>query len=475
MKPQNLTQIYKLRDAFVKTYHDITLYPFQTEISNKIIEAALFSTGVQIPIQISRQSGKTEALVVTLEFLKVFYPELTQKLFGNRRVIRSAVFAPQKEQAKTDFDRIKDNLEELRSKGGLGTELNDEESNSTTLKLQNGCLSYIFPLTSTSHIESKTSDLLIYEESNAIDDEEKKNKADPFGTSTNAPQVYIGVGGYTQNFFYYQCRDNKNIIKYDCYAVIEQKKWAYKQDGNPFHLKYERFIKQKEEEWGVDDEAFRTQYLLKWVIGAGMFVTVDQLDSMMGTHKLLEEDKESYCYAGIDSAKSPDSTVLTILRKVKDKPKQLVRWLELQGDNYEDQFHYIMSVLAMFNVQAIAIDSTGQGDFLPDKFERETRWVDENTGLYRVKFSAVSKDIMYKNLLNVARNNLTELPTDVTIESNKFRQQMLDLQKEYKGELLSVHHPDKPNAHDDYPDSWALAEYAYMRQHQEPEPILVFS
>lgn len=471
----NLEKIYQLRNAFIKTYHELTLYPFQEEISNAIIKAALYSTGEQFPIQVSRQSGKTEALVLTLEFLKIFYPELTKEMFGERRIIRNAVFAPQKEQAKTDFDRLKDGLETIRAKGGLGTELNDEESNSTTLKLQNGSLSYIFPLTSTSHIESKTADLLVYEESNAIDDEEKKNKADPFGTSTNAPQIYVGVGGYTQNYFYYQCRDNPRLIKHDCWSVIEQKKWAYKQDGNPFHLKYERFIQQKLEEWGENDEAFQTQYLLRWVIGAGMFVTVDQLDSLVGVHSLVETDKESYCYAGIDSAKSPDSTVLTILRKVKDKPKQLVRWLELQGDNYEDQFHYIMSVLATFNVKAVAIDSTGQGDFLPDKFERETRWQDENTGLYRVKFSAVTKDIMYKNLLNVVRNRLTELPKSDIIEANKFRQQMLDLQKEYKGELLSVHHPNKANAHDDYPDSWALAEFAYMKQHQEPEPILAFS
>ena len=34
-------------------------------------------------------------------------------------------------------------------------------------------------------------------------------------------------------------------------------------------------------------------------------------------------------------------------------------------------------------------------------------------------------------------------------------------------QLLSVHHPDDPNAHDDYPDSWALAEWAYARWNEE--------
>jgi hypothetical protein len=114
-----------------------------------------------------------------------------------------------------------------------------------------------------------------------------------------------------------------------------------------------------------------------------------------------------------------------------------------------------------YKVVAVAIDSTGQGDFMPDMFERETEFTDENSGLFRVKFSAVSKDSMYKNLGVTVKNLLTELPKMETKEADEFREQMLDLQKEYKGELLSVHHPDSPDAHDDYPDSWALAEWAF--------------
>ena len=34
---------------------------------------------------------------------------------------------------------------------------------------------------------------------------------------------------------------------------------------------------------------------------------------------------------------------------------------------------------------------------------------------------------------------------------------MGDLQKYYSGSYLVVTHPDTRNAHDDYPDSWALA------------------
>ena len=74
---------------------------------------------------------------------------------------------------------------------------------------------------------------------------------------------------------------------------------------------------------------------------------------------------------------------------------------------------------------------------------------------------------MYKNLKVSIKELLTTLPKQGTKNSEKFRQQMLDLQQEYKGQLLSVHHPDDPNAHDDYPDSWALAEWAYAKYNED--------
>ena len=58
---------------------------------------------------------------------------------------------------------------------------------------------------------------------------------------------------------------------------------------------------------------------------------------------------------------------------------------------------------------------------------------------------------------------MTTLPILDTKEAGKFREQMLDLQQEYKGQLLSCSHPDSPDAHDDYTDSWALAEHAYAK------------
>jgi hypothetical protein len=100
---------------------------------------------------------------------------------------------------------------------------------------------------------------------------------------------------------------------------------------------------------------------------------------------------------------------------------------------------------------------------MPDMFETDSEWRDEHSGLYRLKFSATTKDIMYKNLKVQIQELLTTLPNLSTKIGERFRLQMLDLQQEYKGNLLSVHHPDAPDAHDDFADSWALAEWAFSK------------
>ena len=105
---------------------------------------------------------------------------------------------------------------------------------------------------------------------------------------------------------------------------------------------------------------------------------------------------------------------------------------------------------------------------MPDMFKVHTDFKDEDSGLFEVKFSLQSKDVIYTTLMQSMTNRLTAIPIDDTLELRKMRQQMLDLEKEYKGQFLSCHHPEDESGqtyHDDYPDSWALSEYAFsMRQ-----------
>lgn len=386
--------------------------------------------------------------------------------------IRIGIFAPQREQAKTDFDRLKTQLNLITKATG---DWNTDEKNANTLKLANGSECYIFPVTPTSHPESKTLDLIIVEEAQSLNDHEFMNDVRPMGASTNAPIIFIGSAGYQLCYFYRLLQRNQTLI-FDYLQVIADRRAAYDQTKDPYHLQYEVFVEGEKANLGEDADEFRAPYKLEWILGGGQFCTMEQFDLLVGSFSRAYQDRINPCYAGIDTAKFPDSTVVTIVRPLPEPitveingqryeiRKELVNWLELRGENYQNQFDIIHEFLKKYKVEAVAIDSTGQGDFMPDMFEAHTRWIDEKSGLYRVKFTAVSKDALYKNLAVVTQNLLTRLPKIETKEAERFKEQILDLQKEYKGELLSVHHPNSPDAHDDYADSWALAEYAYAME-----------
>lgn len=439
-------------------------YQYQTEICQRILKAYLYDRkrgrSPEIAVEVSRQAGKTTSIVDVVAFLMIWYPP-----------VRIGIFAPQREQAKTDFTRLKDQLNIITQATG---EWEPDESNANTIRLKNGSECYIFPVTPTSHPESKTLDIIIVEEAQALNDHEFMNDVRPMGASTNAPIIFIGSAGY-QICYFYRLIQKFADLKFDYIRVIADRRKLYQQTGDAKHLRYETFVQSEKQLLGEDADEFRAPYKLEWILGGGQFCTEEQLDHIIGEHSRIYQDRQSKCYAGIDTAKNPDSTVVTILRwwekkddngKVLKAEKHLVNWLELRGDNYKDQFDIIYEFIKKYKVQAVAIDSTGQGDFMPDMFERETEFSKPETGLYRVKFSAVSKDMLYKNLTVAIQNLLTRIPKIETKEAERFRQQMLDLQKEYRGELLKVNHPDNPDAHDDYPDSWALAEHAFAMEQQ---------
>ena len=239
----------------------------------------------------------------------------------------------------------------------------------------------------------------------------------------------------------------------------EWKSFHFTSYTNPYLEKNEiEEAKKQYIEQGMED-AFEQEYLANFRKQQNAFTSKDKLEAMQG---------------------------------FGNNDKKLSAWLELQGVNYIDQAEIIKSWLLglekeyekrnlyvgidiakqidktivtvatdrIFNpsvnkIKCIAIDSTGIGDYMPDWFERNSRWY-----IARIKFTAQQKDALYKNLQQVIQNRLTELPEFDTDESKKFLKEMIDLQQERKGDIIMVNHPEG-NYHDDYPDSWALMEWGY--------------
>lgn len=498
-----LDKLRTLRKEHLKAIHGVTFYDYQNEISDEIlkplIENLRLTTGateeeikklktIEVPVEISRQAGKTTAIVLTIEFVMIYFP----RLFKLQRRLEMAIFAPQIEQAKTDFDRLKEAL--LRSDemfdavdNSETSDLYKKQNNSKAIVMPNGATCYIAPVSKTSLPESKSLALMVFEESQDLNDKIVKEQIWPMGATTNAPRIYIGTAG-TRLCYFRKIGRGANAIKIYFEQIASERRKVYESTGNVVHLIYEQYVRNEIEKHGLDSDEIQRPYFGKWLIGTGNFTTEDMLLALVEEdRKITHHFKKSYCFAGIDTAKHPDSTVCTIIRdtgevhekKLKDgttqiyRKKQIINWCELRGENYPSQFEVLKEFLSHYNVVALAIDSTGQGDFMPDMFENNTQWVDENTGLYRMKFSLVTKDVMYKNLKMQIQESLTTLPNLGTKQGEKFKQQVLDLQQEYKGNLLSVHHPEDASdvktedLHDDYPDSWALAEWAFSKWNAE--------
>lgn len=480
-----LEKLRVLRKEHLKNVHDTTFYEYQEIISDRIIDALMQNMRItasatekdikrltrhEIPIEISRQAGKTTAVVLTIEFIMLYFP----KIFKRR--VSIGIFAPQREQAKTDFDRLKEALfrsAPLYINSESEARNFKEQSNANTLVLPTGASCYIFPVTLTSKPESKSLDLIVYEESQDMNDRIVKEQIWPMGANTNAPNVYIGTAG-TQISYFYRLGQQNNGIKLYFNQIVPQRRRVFEETQDARHLVYQRTVEQEIEKHGRDSDEIARPYFGKWLIGTGQFCTLEDIEKIISERRPTHHEKKHQCFVGVDTAKNPDSTVVTVVRLIDGK-RELINWMELRGENYKDQFDIILEFIKGYNVVAIAIDSTGQGDFMPDMFEKDTQWADENSGLYRIKFSAVNKDLMYKNLKVTIKELLTTVPKLDTSKGEKFRQQMLDLQQEYKGQLLSVHHPDANDAHDDYADSWALAEWAYAKWNEHKTEIQVVS
>lgn len=481
-----LEKIQGMRSEYLKTEHDLEFYPYQNELSDDILSALIQNMRItasatedeiknlkqiELGYEISRQGGKTHGVGHTGGFALTFFPQMF------RRKLRIGIFAAQLNQSQISYAIMRTSIRHAKAMMMLSKQEEKfvaEQENARQLILPDGSFVVTAPISKISLIEGLTLDLIIIDEAQLADDDIVDHSIRPMGKTTNAPIVRIGKAGTKINHFYRMGQAGK-VKKFYFEDVAKQRRQLYEKTRDARHLIYEQSVRSDIVEYGKDSDYIQREYFGKWQIGTGQFTTFEQIEAIEDKdRKQTFHHQKTECFAGIDTAKHPDSTVVTVIRyNAKRKKKELLNWMELRGENYQDQFDKIKYFLSNYNITALAIDSTGQGDFMPDMFEAHTEWSSETSGLYRVKFSAPSKDMMYKNLKVSIQELLTTLPNLDTKIGGRFRQQMLDLQQKYNGQLLSVSHPDDPNAHDDFPDSWALAEWAYARWNEDNDVQII--
>lgn len=469
--------IFRLRDHLAKQLIDYELFDYQKEFSNKVIKSVIENKGETVVGCMSRQIGKTSSVVVTVIFLLLFYFSLCRR-YGIRTTpkFNIGIFAPQLEQAKTAFYMLR---EYLRKLDGQGFDFTFDSFNGDTVIMHSmrepAKTVYCMSASPTSKQESKTLNVIIYDEAVDIEDKVVDRAISPMGSSTNATEVWIGVAGYKKCRFYHLIEQlpekQKVIIPYN--KVLEERRKRYEENGNEIMLNYQKHIDKRLMEIGEDSDEFSTQYKLNWILERGQFITYDDLMKLEKEYDVPDTfyGSES-CYGGIDWGKASDSTVFTIM----DSKCRVVEWYEWQGDDYSSQINEITELIKTKykSMRMVHCDSTATQDMAVDILRANVQHL--GVKVIPVIFTPVSKDEMYKNLARLMQDQMMgghivvpaplKFPKKDSLQKNKFIKQMLDLQKEIKNEKWRCQSPQGAGYHDDFACSLATCALAFSPKKQ---------
>lgn len=490
------TELVKMIFNFCEIYSGITLYPYQEQFSKRIIRSVLDNDGAELTALFSRQSGKSEVVSVTVGGMMIILPQLANMpMFADdirfqqfKNGLWVGIFAPTQRQAQITYGRIK---ARLQSKTSLAV-LEDPEfrlffntSNGQTCSLSNGSYATAISASDGSNIEGDSFKLIICEECQDISNYKIRKSIHPMGAAYNATIVKVGTSTTFKGDFYYAIQRNKkeaekktthirNHFEYDCDVAAK------------YNPKYAKYVEKERKRLGENSDEFQMSYKLKWIIERGMFVDIDIFEANCCERSLdrVFFDRVATHIAGIDVGGKGDSTIITIVEvdwsmpvimetRTDDETGEdyvymayntyIKDWYEISNTpDYEEQYYLIMDYLSNFRLARVVCDATREAS-LAHRLRANL-----SCEVIPYIFSTKSKSELYKNLSTEIDSGRARVCASENVinthEYKEFIRQLGDLQKGYSGQFLVVSHPDEKNAHDDYPDSWALAVLGAMSE-----------
>lgn len=483
---------------FCEAYSGMVMYKYQTQFSKRIIRSVLENDGAEITALFARQSGKTETIAITVGGLMIILPQLANMpMFADDPRLNMfkdgfwvGIFAPSQRQAQITYRRMKSRIQCKESIAILEDpdfRLEFTTSNGQTVALSNGSFVTAISASDGSNIEGESFKFIICEEAQDISNYKIRKSIHPMGAAYNATICKIGTATTFKGDFYEAIQRNKKDYEEKRIKVRNHFEYNYKvvQKYNP---RYAKYVEREKRSLGENSDEFRMSYNLEWIISRGMFIDIDEFEESCGDLFLdrVDRDLQANHVGGIDvgggsdkKSKDSDSTVVTIVEVDWDNPvlmessyneetqeeevylaynSYIKDWLEITPEiakDYEEQYAIIMDYLKNFRMAKLVVDATRESS-LGQRIRANVKYEVE-----LFVFSTKSKSELYKNLDKEINSGRAKYPnskeTQKTKEHQKFIQQMSDLQKGYSGSNLVVSHPDERGAHDDYPDSWALA------------------
>lgn len=463
-----IDKIMQFMDALVGH----SLHPYQVPLARRIIESVIIGDGEEITALAARQSGKSETIANTVATLMVILPRLAKMypdLLGKYKDgIWIGMFAPVEGQVETLFGRTVNRLTSERAQEILGDpEIDDSIGRvpgiTRQIKLKNsGSTLMMMTANPRAKIESKSFHLIVIDECQGADDFMVAKSISPMLAYYSGTMVKTGTPTNVKNNFYRSIQLNKR--RQTTRSRKNHFEWDWR-DVAKVNKNYEKFIKKEMLRITEDSDEFQMSYNCKWMLERGMFVTSTVMDDLGDTsQEIVRAWHRSPVVVGIDPARKQDSTVVTVVWVDWDRPDEfgyydhrILNWLEIQGDDWEDQYFQIVNFLANYNVYLVGVDANGVGDAVAQRL----KLLLPRAEVISLTSSQSEQSKRWKHLKALIDRRLIGFPAHAKTRRlrtwKRFYQQMTDLETKFKGPNFLAAAPDEAHAHDDYADSLAIA------------------
>jgi hypothetical protein len=458
---------------FLKVLVGHDLHPYQKPLARRIMESVIINDGEEITALASRQSGKSETvadsvatMMILLPRLAKLYPDLLGKFKDG---IWVGLFAPTEAQAETLFSRT---ITRLSSERALEI-MDDPEIDDSAARVggvtrqirlkKSGSTITMMTANPRAKIESKSFHLIIIDECQEADDFVVSKSISPMLAYYAGTMVKTGTPTTSKNNFYRAIQLNRR--RQTGRATRQNHfQWDWK-DVAKFNQNYEKFIRKEMLRIGEESDEFQMSYNCKWLLERGMFVTSTVMDELGDTsQELVKSWHKTPVVVGIDPARKTDSTVVTVVWVDWDRPDEfgyfdhrVLNWLEMQGDDWEEQYYQIVNFLENYDVLAVGVDANGVGDAVAQRL----KLLLPRAEVMSLTSSPSEQSKRWKHLQALLQRQMISWPAHAKTRRlrtwKRFYQQMVDAEVQYKGPNFLVAAPDESYAHDDFVDSLSIA------------------
>ena len=450
------------------------LHESQLPFARRMIRSVIVRDGEEITALASRQSGKTETVSSVMATMMILMPRLAvlyPKLLGTyKNGLWVGFFAPTEGQADTLFGRTVNYLTSERALEIMGDpEIDDAPGRpggavrSIALK-KSGSTLMMMTANPRAKIESKSFHVIVVDECQEVDDFMLSKSIAPMLAYYKGTMIKTGTPTTSKNNFYRSIQLNKRRATESRRVPPCHFEWDWK-EVQKANSDYGDYIRKEMLRIGEDSDEFQMSYCCRWLLDRGMFVTQTVMDELGDlSMETVRNYHQTPVIVGIDPARKMDSTVVTVVWVDWDRPDEfgyydhrVLNWMEIQGEDWEEQYFQIVQFLQNYNVLAVGVDTNGVGDAIASRLKR----LMPRAEIVECSSSTSEQTKRWTHLQALIQRKMIGWPAHAKTRRlrvwKRFYQQMLDAEKKHKGASFLVEAPNEAHAHDDYVDSLSIA------------------